>query len=346
MTETLGCVLKDADDIKRFRAEVAKAGLTPVPATSRASAASRAISSRRRSALRGAAARARGCPITPRAGHRRRRARSITSTSATARSSSSGLRAVFVARPEEVADLRPLLRGVLAGRTRGRRGRRGAAGAAVARGRRRRALDESGPAARALALEGWGEEEAEDAASRSSVPAASEAGGAGRAATSRPSAPISSTRCYRLTVQIARRLARRMSRRRRPRAAAGPGRPAAHAAREPDARRAHRAALPAAQARKVRLVLLCDVSGSMDLYSRFLLQFLFALQNVFAPGGDVHVLDAAHARHRAPARRARTAQVLAPAAGACATGRAAPASASRWPSSTASGRTWWTAARS
>src|SRR5919108_242433 len=33
--------------------------------------------------------------------------------------------------------------------------------------------------------------------------------------------------------------------------------------------------------RKVRLVLLCDVSGSMDLYSRFLLQFLFALQNVF-----------------------------------------------------------------
>ena len=33
--------------------------------------------------------------------------------------------------------------------------------------------------------------------------------------------------------------------------------------------------------KKVRLVLLCDVSGSMDLYSRFLLQFLFALQNVF-----------------------------------------------------------------
>jgi hypothetical protein len=33
--------------------------------------------------------------------------------------------------------------------------------------------------------------------------------------------------------------------------------------------------------RKVRLVLLCDVSGSMDLYSRFLLLFLYALQNVF-----------------------------------------------------------------
>ncbi|HXG02973.1 MAG TPA: VWA domain-containing protein, partial [Candidatus Binatia bacterium] len=33
--------------------------------------------------------------------------------------------------------------------------------------------------------------------------------------------------------------------------------------------------------RKVKLVVLCDVSGSMDLYTRFLLQFLFALQNVF-----------------------------------------------------------------
>ena len=28
-------------------------------------------------------------------------------------------------------------------------------------------------------------------------------------------------------------------------------------------------------------MLLCDVSGSMDLYSRFLLQFLYALQNAF-----------------------------------------------------------------
>ena len=33
--------------------------------------------------------------------------------------------------------------------------------------------------------------------------------------------------------------------------------------------------------RKVKRVLLCDVSGSRDLYSRFLRQFLFALQNVF-----------------------------------------------------------------
>src|SRR5690606_23146523 len=34
--------------------------------------------------------------------------------------------------------------------------------------------------------------------------------------------------------------------------------------------------------RRTKLVLLCDVSGSMDLYSRFLLQFLYALQNEFA----------------------------------------------------------------
>lgn len=34
--------------------------------------------------------------------------------------------------------------------------------------------------------------------------------------------------------------------------------------------------------RKTSVVALCDVSGSMDLYSRFLLQFLYALQNGFA----------------------------------------------------------------
>ncbi len=34
--------------------------------------------------------------------------------------------------------------------------------------------------------------------------------------------------------------------------------------------------------RKTRIVALCDVSGSMDLYSRFLLQFLYALQGTLA----------------------------------------------------------------
>ena len=34
--------------------------------------------------------------------------------------------------------------------------------------------------------------------------------------------------------------------------------------------------------RRTKLVVLCDVSGSMDLYSRFLLQVLYALQHAFA----------------------------------------------------------------
>ena len=85
----------------------------------------------------------------------------------------------------------------------------------------------------------------------------------------------------RLTVQIARRLARRVSRRRKPARRGG----------TIDLRRSMRANLMKGEIielrrrsrrrRKVRLVLLCDVSGSMDLYSRFLLQFLYALQNVF-----------------------------------------------------------------
>lgn len=85
----------------------------------------------------------------------------------------------------------------------------------------------------------------------------------------------------RLTLEIARRLARRLRRRRRPSARRG----------RLDLRRTLRANLSRGdlidlryrrrRRRKVRLVLLCDVSASMDLYSRFLLQFLFALQNVF-----------------------------------------------------------------
>jgi uncharacterized protein with von Willebrand factor type A (vWA) domain len=85
----------------------------------------------------------------------------------------------------------------------------------------------------------------------------------------------------RLTIQIARRLARRISRRRRPVRRRG----------RVDLRRTLRANLTRAdlidlrfrarKRKKTRLVLLCDVSGSMDLYSRFLLQFLFAIQNVF-----------------------------------------------------------------
>ncbi|HWN14648.1 MAG TPA: VWA domain-containing protein, partial [Candidatus Dormibacteraeota bacterium] len=85
----------------------------------------------------------------------------------------------------------------------------------------------------------------------------------------------------RLTILIAKRLARRISRRKRPTRRGG----------VIDMRRSIRANLMKGEIielrrrerrrRKVRLVLLCDVSGSMDLYSRFLLQFLYALQNVF-----------------------------------------------------------------
>jgi uncharacterized protein len=85
----------------------------------------------------------------------------------------------------------------------------------------------------------------------------------------------------RLTIQIARRLVRRISRRRRPAKRRGPV----------DLRRTIRANLSRGEIielrrrrrkrKKLRLVLICDVSGSMDLYSRFLLQFLYALQNVF-----------------------------------------------------------------
>ena len=132
-----------------------------------------------------------------------------------------------------------------------------------------------------LALESWGEMEDEEGDEPMSVPAASEA----EALAARDFSTFSAEQLeevLRLTVQIARRLARRVSRRRRPVRRRG----------RVDLRRTLRANLTRGEIielryrqrkrRKVRLVLLCDVSGSMDLYSRFLLQFLFALQHVFA----------------------------------------------------------------
>ena len=80
----------------------------------------------------------------------------------------------------------------------------------------------------------------------------------------------------RLTVQIAKRLARRVSRRRKPTRRGG----------VIDLRRSMRANLMKGEIielrrrsrrrRKVRLVLLCDVSGSMEAYTRALLLFLHA----------------------------------------------------------------------
>ncbi|HEV8311390.1 MAG TPA: VWA domain-containing protein [Methylomirabilota bacterium] len=83
----------------------------------------------------------------------------------------------------------------------------------------------------------------------------------------------------RLAAQLARRLATRKSRRLTPSRRRG----------RVDLRRTMRTSLtrgePVELARrrrkilKTKLVVLCDVSGSMDLYSRLLVQFLYALQN-------------------------------------------------------------------
>ena len=89
----------------------------------------------------------------------------------------------------------------------------------------------------------------------------------------------------RLTAMLARRLNARPSRRWKP----ASGRSGARL----DLRRTLRLSLKTGgdplelvrrerKLRRTKLVALCDVSGSMDLYSRFLLQFLYALQHAFA----------------------------------------------------------------
>ena len=132
-----------------------------------------------------------------------------------------------------------------------------------------------------LALEAWQDDGDGDAGDEPvGVPAASEL----EALAARDFSTFSPDQLeevLRVTLKIARRLARRISRRRRPSARRG----------RIDLRRTLRANLTRGELidlryrrrkrKKVRLVLLCDVSGSMDLYSRFLLQFLFAVQNVF-----------------------------------------------------------------
>jgi uncharacterized protein with von Willebrand factor type A (vWA) domain len=192
-----------------------------------------------------------------------------------------GLRAVLVGRPEDVPAFDRCFEAFW--RTRG-------AADEVAEALAGPALpEESATAGReggeerreSVALEAWGEmDEAEDGEPLG-VPAASER----EALAAQDFASFGQEQLdevYRLTIQIARRLARRISRRRRPSARRG----------RLDLRRTLRANLTRGdlidlryrrrKPRKLRLVLLCDVSGSMDLYSRFLLQFLFALQHVFS----------------------------------------------------------------
>jgi uncharacterized protein with von Willebrand factor type A (vWA) domain len=142
------------------------------------------------------------------------------------------------------------------------------------------ALPAGGDKRETLALDTWGEPEDEDGGEPLGVPGVSDAESLAGQDFSTFS-PDQLDEVFRLTIQIARRLARRLSRRRRPRARRG----------RIDLRRTLRANLNRGdlielryrrrKRRKVRLLLLCDVSGSMDLYSRFLLQFVFALQSVF-----------------------------------------------------------------
>ena len=133
-----------------------------------------------------------------------------------------------------------------------------------------------------LALETWGsgEDEDEGAGEPLSVPAASDTDAVmGQDFSTFGADQLDEI--LRLTLKLARRLAHRITRRRRPVRRRG----------RVDLRRTLRANLTKGdlidlryrerKRKKVRLVLLCDVSGSMDLYSRFLLQFLFALQSVF-----------------------------------------------------------------
>lgn len=131
-----------------------------------------------------------------------------------------------------------------------------------------------------MALEAWAEEEGDEGGEPLGVPTVSD-----REALARQDFSTFGMEqldeLFRLTVQIARRLARRISRRRRPSGRRG----------RVDLRRTLRANLTRAdlielrfrqrKRMKARLVVLCDVSGSMDLYSRLLLQFLFALHSVF-----------------------------------------------------------------
>jgi len=193
-----------------------------------------------------------------------------------------GLKVVFVTRPEESAIFDRCFEAFWRARTEADVVGEALAGPSVPEHGDEPGMESQGARRERLALEGWGEEgQDEDTGEPLGVPAASEL----EAVATRDFSTFSADQLdelLRITVQIARRLARRVSRRRRPVRRRG----------RVDLRRTLRANLTRGEIidlryrqrkrRKVRLVLLCDVSGSMDLYSRFLLQFLFALQHVFS----------------------------------------------------------------
>ncbi len=195
------------------------------------------------------------------------------------------LRTVLVARREELPAFDRCFDAFWTFRAAEGQGLEGLISAAPAAGPQREedpipgSVETSGRQEAALALEGWEEEGAEDGEPLEVPGTSPQEVLMERDFSSFPSDQLDEV--ARVTVLIARRLARRMSRRRRPVRRGG----------VVDLRRSIRANVMKGELvelrrrerrrRKVRLVLLCDVSGSMDLYSRFLLQFLYALQNVF-----------------------------------------------------------------
>jgi uncharacterized protein with von Willebrand factor type A (vWA) domain len=192
-----------------------------------------------------------------------------------------GFRTVFVSRPEEV----PIFDRCFDAFWRvGQPGEEGIPGLPVPTAgadTEELAIQGAGQKRETLALDTWGDDDGgDDQGEPLGVPAVSDQESlVGQDFAT--FAPDQLDEVLRLTIQIARRLARRISRRRRPVRRRG----------RVDLRRTLRANLTRAdlielrfrarKRKKTKLVLLCDVSGSMDLYSRFLLQFLFAVQNVF-----------------------------------------------------------------
>jgi uncharacterized protein with von Willebrand factor type A (vWA) domain len=193
-----------------------------------------------------------------------------------------GLRTLLVTRPEEITVFDRCFESFWRLRTEADEVGEALAGPLMPGEAPEAGVESEGARKERLELEGWGEEdEANESGEPLSVPLASEM----EALVTRDFSTFSPDQLdelLRVTVQIARRLARRLSRRRRPVRRRG----------RLDLRRTMRANLTRPEIielryrqrkrRKVKLVLLCDVSGSMDLYSRFLLQFLFALQHVFS----------------------------------------------------------------
>jgi uncharacterized protein with von Willebrand factor type A (vWA) domain len=184
------------------------------------------------------------------------------------------LRCVLVARPEEVATFDEVFAALFAPP-------KETAHVGPVRVHRRRPPAESVvPSLTSWGEQGEGEDEDDDAPEE--VPAASDSAAVARKDFSTFGAD-ELAEIQRLARRIARRLAARPSRRWKS-GRSGP---------RIDLRRTIRRSLSNAgeplelrfrrrKPRKTRIVAICDVSGSMDLYSRFLLQFLYALQGTVA----------------------------------------------------------------